>query len=169
MDSNVIAQGVGLIASALVIFAFSRKSDKLFKVFVMCGALVFSFHYILLGAYAGAAVAILNAVRTFFVIKFEQSRKVLFSFLFLYLVAGFIVYDKPSDLLPILSGSLSTIALCTLSGIKMRLMAFGIEILWLSYSIVIKSIGGLITNLFVLSTNAITIYRLTLDNKKQER
>ncbi|MEM8833331.1 MAG: YgjV family protein [Pseudomonadota bacterium] len=166
-DFDWLAQGVGILASAIVIFSFSQKSDNRFKVFLIAGAFAFAFHYILMGALAAAFVAVVNGIRSFCSIKFHGSDKIMIAFILFYISSIFFVYERPYDLLPVFSGVLSTFALYKLQGIKMRVSFFFAESSWLVFSILINSIGGIITNVFVLATNSITTYRLVRDSKNE--
>ncbi len=167
MSDDLIAQIIGLIASALVITAFAQKSDRRFKLCIAAGTFTFALHFFLLAAYAGAIITFLNSVRTLVSMKFHGSNYILIGFLCLYVVAGIIVYERPLDLLPIFSGAIATFAFYKLSGIKLRIMFLFTEAGWTIYSIVIKSLGGLVTNTFILGTNATTIYRLMRDKKRE--
>ena len=75
MTSDILAQILGLIASALVICAFLNKNDRSFKIIIMFGTSLFALHFFLLGAYAGAVVAVLNTIRTFFSMKLKPRLK----------------------------------------------------------------------------------------------
>lgn len=165
MSEAVLIQAVGLIGSAVVITAFAQKSDAHFKMVMTLGAFVFAAHFALLGAYAGAAVSIINGLRSGLSIKFHKSNGLLAVFLILYVLAGIYVYETPIDLFPLFSSVLVTIGFFKLSGIKLRILCLITESSWLVYSVIMKSLGGFITNVFVLSANAITIYRLFKDKK----
>ncbi|MEM7618643.1 MAG: YgjV family protein, partial [Pseudomonadota bacterium] len=91
--------------------------------------------------------------------------KLMWAFIFFYLVSAFFVYERPSDLLPVFSGVISTYAFYRLSGIKMRIVFFFAESSWFVFSVLINSIGGIITNIFVLIANSITTFRLLRDKK----
>ena len=165
MSYDVFVQGIGLVASALVILSFLQKSDQWFKILVGAGAVVFGVHFFLLTAYSGAFVAFINAMRTFTSMRFHNSNKLLYFFLSLYLLAAFVTYEDAIDLLPIISGSIGTIALFKLSGLPLRVAFVFNEIGWLSYAVIVQSIGGMINNSFTLCANLITMYRLLKDKK----
>ena len=169
MTHDILVQGIGLVASALVILSFTQKSDKRFKILIALGASVFTLHFFLLGAYAGAVVGAINASRTITSMKYHNSNKVLGFFIVLYVLAAIYFFKDVIDLLPIFSGAVSTIALFKLSGIKLRVAYLVTESGWLAYTIIIKSLGGLITNVFVISTNVLTIYRLLKDKRNEQK
>ena len=160
-----LAQIVGIIASALIITAFAHKSDSYYKYFVMFGALMFAAHFYLLGALAGMFVNVINCIRTGSSIKFHQSNLVLGFFIISYLAAGWFIYETPKDILPVFSGCLASFAMFKFSGIKLRLCMYINSISWITYGILVFSIGGIITETFIIITNTITIYRLLKDKK----
>ena len=160
-----LAQIIGIVASALIISAFAFKSDHSYKYFVMLGAAMFALHFYLLGALVAVFVNIINATRTASSIKFHRSNYLLIFFIFCYLIIGFFVYETPRDMLPIFSGCLSSFAMFKLSGIKLRLCMYISAISWIFYAISVFSIGGIITETFIIIINSITIYRLFKDKK----
>ncbi|MEM6811856.1 MAG: YgjV family protein [Pseudomonadota bacterium] len=166
-DLNLIAQAVGILASLTVISAFSQKLDKNFKLILIAGGIFFSLHYILMAAYVAALVAFVNSVRTYFSMKYHKSNKLMIGFICFYIACLFLVYEKPYDVLPVLAGILTCFSLYKLEGIKMRIAMFFSEGSWLIFSLLIFSIGGIITNIFVLITNSITTYRLVKESKNE--
>jgi hypothetical protein len=142
-----IAQAIGIAASGFIIFSFNQKIDNHLKICLMIGN-------------------ILNTFRIGSSIKFHKSTKMMLGFMALYILAGVIIYDKPFDLLPVLSALLGTYAMFKLSGIKLRLFGLIGSSAWLTYGIIFHSIGGIIAEISGLILNISTILRLRRDNKK---
>ena len=163
---DYFVQGLGLIATFFVIVAFMQKNDGRLKFIVMVGAAIFTVHFLLLGAYAGAIVGVINVTRTAMSMTRFKGNYILAIFIALYITTGIYAYENWYDILPFIAGAGSTIALFKLSGLNLRYAYFCTEISWLTYSVIIKSIGGIITNMFVLMMNAVTTYRLLNDRKK---
>lgn len=159
-------QIMGLIATVIVICAFYQKNDVRLKIIMMIGSLTFAVHFYLLGAYAGATVNVINAFLGGFSIRFHKSNKVMFFFIFIYSIIAFFTFEKLISLLPYVTGILGCIALYRLSGIPLRLLILVSSSLWMTYNIIFMSIGGIITEMFVMSVNCITIYRLFKDQQK---
>ena len=167
MPSDILTQGLGILASGFIIFAFTNKSDDRFKIFVMIGSLIFAAHFYLLGAYAGVVVNLINAARSGFSIKYHRSNAALAVFLSIYAIMGIIICKQPVDALPFIAGSMSAVAMYKLSGIKFRLCLSVVSGCWLAYGIIFQSVGVVMTELFVQVTNASTIYRLVRDERKK--
>ena len=165
---QIIAQLIGIVASAVVIFSFSQKHDNHLKIYIMIGNLIFAVHFLMLGAFAGVFVNFLNTCRSGFSIKFHKSTKMMFFFWGIYILVAIAVYEKPVDLLPFFSSILGTYSMFKLSGIKLRLLGMLGSSSWLVYGIVFHSVGGIITELSVMVLNSLTILRLMSDKKKQD-
>lgn len=164
---DFIAQAIGILASAVVIFSFTQKIDNRLKAILMIGNLIFMVHFLMLGAYAGMIANIINVCRVGCSITFHKSTKFMLFFMSAYIAMGYFIYDDWYDLLPVLSGLLGTFSMFKLSGIKMRLTGFIGSSAWLGYAIIFNSIGGIITEVANLSLNGITILRMMRDKKKQ--
>ena len=160
---EMITQGIGLIASAVIIFSFTQKADNRLKVFLIIGNLIFILHFFMLGAFAGMLVNMINALRVGFSIKFYKSTKMMLFFMLAYITACGITYQNIYDILPVISGVLGSFSMFKLSGISMRLTGLIGSSAWLSYAIVFHSIGGIITEVSVLILNTLTILRLRGD------
>ncbi len=165
MSDTVFIQVVGIIASALVITAFSHRCDKRLKIIMLTGAMLFSCHFYFLGAYAAMVVNFINSFRIGLSIKFHNSNVVMACFILIYLAVGLLVYERPVDVLPIFSGCLGTFSMYKLSGIRLRLFLLVGSGPWLIYNTIFQSIGGIITELFIQATNTVTIFRLLKDKK----
>lgn len=164
---DVITQAVGIIASLFIIYSFTHKVDNHLKYFMMAGNFFFVIHFFMLAAYAGMAVAIINCFRVALSIKFHRSNKMMFSFMAIYIVTGCLIYESPSDVLPIISSLAGTFALYKLSGIKLRAFSLIGSCSWITYGIIHHSIGGILTESSVMAINLTTITRLLLNKKKQ--
>ena len=133
---------------------------------MIAGNVVFACHFFMLAAYAGMAVGIINCFRIGLSIKFHRSNKMMFSFMVIYLIVGYFIYNTPSDVLPIISSLLGTFSLYKLSGIKLRIFGLIGSCSWLTYGIIHHSIGGIMTETSAMVLNLTTIGRLMRDKKK---
>lgn len=166
LSYQFIAQAIGILASGLVVFSTTQKRDNHLKIYLIIGNLFFALHFLMLSAYAGMCVNILNSMRVGCSIKFHKSTNIMFIFLAAYLIVAILIYEKPYDLLPIFSSFLGTYSMFKLSGIKLRLVGIISSGSWLTYATIFQSIGGIITEVSGIILNLATIYRLKRDNKK---
>lgn len=63
ISSFIIAQIIGLVAMALCIFTWQQKDARKIILWYSPVNILWSLHFVVLGAYSGAAVAIVNAIK----------------------------------------------------------------------------------------------------------
>lgn len=168
MDNALLVQILGGFASLLLIVAFSHKSDERFKIILIIGNILFSIHFYFLGAYAGAAINLLNCFRVGFSMKFHKSNAVMFAFMSVYTIVGCLIYEKPLDVLPVFAAFLGTFSMYQLSGIPLRFFMCIGSSSWLVYNVISFSIGGIVTEVFIILASLTTIVRLVADKRKLE-
>lgn len=167
MDFN-IAQLIGLLASAIIIFAFGHKQDKYFLSIAGIGCFIFTVHFFMLEAYAGAAVNAINGLCAYGSIFFHRSKFMMAFFFLLYGICGVFTIKVWVDALPIVSGFIGVYTVFQLKGLSLRLIMLGTSLMWMIYNIIFMSYGGIITELFVMSSNCLTIFRIWKDEKKDQ-
>jgi len=164
IDFN-LAQAIGLLASSILISAFLTKNDVKMKYVAAMGNVFFLIHFLMLGATAGAITNVVNASRGLSSIKFHKSNKLMFFFMTVYLICAFVFVEKWLDVLPFATGFIGSYALFQLHGIALRSLVISTSFMWMVYHIYFMSIGGIITECFIISVNCITIYRLLKDRQ----
>lgn len=157
---HVIAQVIGILASAIIISGYIVQSDRKLKIIVTTGNIFLSLSFLLLGAYSGATVRIINCFRTILSIKYHNSNKVMLVFIFIYFLIALFLTNNLIDFLPFFTSIIGTIALYKLSGKNLRLALLFCSSIWLAYSVLFYSLGGVITELFVMSFNIISFFRI---------
>jgi len=166
-SSEIGVQTLGLIASCFLIFSYLVKSDTKLKLLMCVSFSIFSIHYFLLGAFVGMFVNIIDVLRISSSMKKKKIELLMYMFICMYVIIGFFRFENFIDFLPVIASILGTISMYKLQGIRFRLILFIISALWLSYGIYVFSIGAIITNIFLLAANIITVYRLKKDNKER--
>lgn len=165
-ESNV-AQLVGLLASAFVILGYSSKHDVKLKIIVCVGAALFAVHFFMIGALTAMMMNAVNFLRIGLSIKFHGSKILFTVFIVIYLVVGVLTYKTWIDLLPLLSSLTGTVMMFFLSGIKLRILGMVGSSSWLIHNIIVGSMGGIMTELFVMTMQLTGIYRLTMDKRRE--
>ena len=161
MSSEFIAQGIGLLGSAIVISAFAQKSDTRFKAFAVVGNIIFAIHFLMLGAYAGLFINLANAFRNGLSIKYKNHNSFVYVFIALYLVIGGLLYESLKDIFPIISGVVGSYGMYKLSGFKLRACFMISSGAWLVYGIIYKSVSY--THLLAHETDSYLVCRLLLE------
>lgn len=156
---QIIAQAIGIPPFLLGLWAFCQKDDVKFNQILGFASLVLALHYALVGATAGALIAGANFIRSKITDKKSRKRYAPL-FLLYYWVIAFIIYEQPTDLLPMLSSSFGLLALFFFTGITMRLVMYFPMLSWLVYSIVEGALGGILTESLFIIMNTKTIWQL---------
>ncbi|WP_394171830.1 YgjV family protein [Thalassotalea litorea] len=159
MSITEIGQLVGGISFLLAVLAFYQKDDRYLKTLLMAVYLIHGVHFYLLDSLVPATLCLISFLRTLISLYIRSSRMAII-FIVLIALLSYLNYQSLIDLLPIAASVLGTYALLCLSGIKMRLAILIGSALWLINNIFIGSIGGTLMEIFIISTNAFTIYRL---------
>lgn len=163
---DVIAQAVGVLGSAFIVGGYFLKTDNNSKKVIIIGSLLFAAHFLMIGAVTGALMNVINFFRVGLSIKFHKSKKLFFFFIATYLVAAYFTYSQPVDFLPLISSLVGTFSMYFLSGLAFRFCVLLSSSSWLTHNILIGSVGGIITELFVLFATFTVIYRLYIDRKR---
>ena len=153
---NTAAQILGIIGICLSFFIYivRRRSSILLTKFT--SDVIWAAHYILIGAYSGAALNILAMAReTVFYNKekkWASSRIWLYLFCALTMLSGFLTWEGPSSLLPSIGSVCAVISFWCTKPIHIRLLAGPAQLLWTIYNIVHRSLtGGISSGLSLLS------------------
>ena len=153
---NTAAQILGIIGICLSFFIYivRRRSSILLCKFT--SDVIWEAHYLLIGAYSGAALNILAMARqTVFynkAKKWASSRFWLFLFVTLTMLSGFFTWEGPSSLLPSVGSVCAVISFWCTRPIHIRLLAVPAQALWTVYNILHHSLtGGISSGLSLLS------------------
>ena len=168
LEYMTLEQVVGVMASAFIVGGYFCKSDNKAKAIIICGSVLFAVHFFMIGAMTAALMNVVNFFRVGLSIKFHGSKILFTFFVSVYLISLFFTYEEWLNILPVISSVLGCIGMYFLSGIKFRLCTIVGSSCWLLHNALVGSVGGVITEIFVLTAALTTIYRLWLDQKKAE-
>ena len=177
---EIIAQAIGIIAAAMIIFSFQQKKQRTVIIWQMLGQLFFALNYLMLGIPTGACLNFLGFARGIIYSnkeKFHAEKPIWLilsiSSFFVAYAAGFLFFGtEPTatnfviDLLPVIAISLMTISFHAETAATVRRLGFLSSPLWLTYNIINLTIGGIVCELFNLVSIVIGIFRL--DNKRSK-
>jgi len=157
-----IAQVLGAIAVVIQVVTYQRNNRKDILFGVMSAQILFVVSFIMLGGYTGAAVNIIGATRN---LIFAKSKKIvksslsLWVFLLLQLAVTVVTWHGPLSCLALLGGWFSTLAFWQSSPRNIRRLIIFMPLCWLAYNFFISSYVGMVSNLFVLISTLIAMYR----------
>lgn len=168
--TETIGQVIGFIAMAIIVVSYQQKTHKNILIFQMASGLLFTVHYILLGAYTGAIMNLLGAFRS--LVYANRSKKwassviwpILFSIAFL--ISGILTWDNVFSIFPLIAMLMSSVVLWIEQPKINRMLSLPTSTCWLIYNIKTVSIAGIVTEIFVLTSIIIGIFRLDIKKKK---
>lgn len=170
---DVIAQAVGIVAMAFVIFSFQFKSNNVCFGMNLAGGLLFLLHYGMIEAWGGCLMNTVACIMSIVLLMGEKVKRlpVLIGLLGLYAGATALVlikgWDSPLALLACVAQFAVTIGMWTRDHVKLRVVRGGIVApLWIAYNLLSGSIGGVICELFTMSS--VIVYFVRRKMKKTE-
>ncbi len=167
----VIGQGIGVIALIFNVLSYQQKTHKKILLCQSLGGLLFTLHFLLIGAYTGAVLNLLGAVRSLIYSNREKSwaNKKIWPIIFLiaFTLSGILTWDGIFSLFPTVAMLLSTVVLWIENPKLNRVLSFPTSAFWLIYNISRKSYSGIATEIFI-STSIIIGY-IRHDMKRKEK
>lgn len=169
---TTIGQIIGFIAMAIIVISYQQKSHKNILSFQMVSGLLFTVHYILLGAYTGAIMNLLGAFRS--LVYANRGKKwasaiiwpIIFSIGFL--ISGILTWKDIYSIFPMIAMLMSSVVLWIEKPKINRAFSIPTSTCWLIYNIKEMSIPGIVTEIFVLSSIIIGIVRLDIKRKEKK-
>jgi hypothetical protein len=153
------AQLVGYVAFVLGAAAFLQKSDRRLKFLNASQGVVYALHFLLLGNLPASGSSAISAVRSFLALRF-RSLVLALAIVAAHLAVG-VLFAHGIGWLPVIGSSAATVAIFTMSGIRLRSVLLGCTLLWLVNNIASRSIGGTALELTNFTTNLTTILRMS--------
>lgn len=167
---EIIGQIIGFIAMGIIVISYQQKSHKNILTFQMVSGLLFTVHYILLGAYTGAIMNLLGAFRS--LVYANRGKKWASSIIWPtvfsigFVVSGIMTWDNVFSVFPLIAMLMSSIVLWIEQPKINRIFSLPTSTCWLIYNIKTLSYPGIITEIFVLTSIIIGIIRLDIKKDK---
>lgn len=159
-----IAQGFGFIGLVMVAASFQQKTQKKILFFQMLAGFAFIIHFMMLGAYTGAALNFLGAIRSI-VFSFKEKSKIIRSpfcpilFMALFAVVGILTWEGPLSILPTAAMVLLSLSFWLTNPRMTRMLTLPGSPMWFVYDVFNNSWTGMITEVFATSSMIIAIVR----------
>ncbi|MGN1345941.1 MAG: YgjV family protein [Eubacteriales bacterium] len=160
---NVVAQIAGILGTTVIVFSFIARKRRAILLYKFIADLLWMVHYLLIGAYSGAALNVLALGReTVFYNKdkkWASSRFWLYLILILTVGSCVLTWEGALSLLPMLGSICAVISFWCTKPLHIRLLAIPAQGLWLIYGILHHSLPGIASNLIALTSIGIGLYR----------
>lgn len=158
-----ITQAIGFVATGLEIGSYQCKSSRKLIFVQMCGNIAFLTHMLMLGAYSGCINLLISCIRNFILSskgEWARWKGWLWVLVGANLLGTFLTWESPFSLLPCIAVIAITVGCWTRNGKKIRIASFCCSSpSWLIYDIYSGSYSGIVTEIFVLSSVVISIFR----------
>jgi len=173
LGSEIVAQGIGIIAMAFNILAYQGKKQSTVIVCQFVGSLLFALNFFMLGAVIGGILNAISAVRAVIFLnkdKLKAEKNIwLYGFIVVYIVVyvlNFTVFSKEITALNMIVEFLPVVGMTALSvGYRMkkasdvRKMGLISSPAWLIYNIVVGSYGAIICETLTIISIFLGIFR----------
>lgn len=167
---NVSALIIGLIAFVLVVYAFQNKHrDKILGI-LWISQLLFIVHFAILGAWTAVAMNLLGAVRTYiFKTKKKWASNVFWPYVFvvLFWIATYFTWIGWFSMFPAIAMTIETFGLWMRNEKFLRILNIFPHPFWFTYNLLVASYPGMLTEVFVLGSVLVAIYRFDLKKSKK--
>ena len=177
---EIIAQGISIIAMAMNVLSYQKKTKNGVVLFQLIGGFLFSVSFLLLGSYMGALLNLCGFARAIVYLCPKRLRADsilwLYGFTALYLLsyaATFLVLDtEPTvknlivEFLPVIGMTAGHVGIYLGKARTIRYLGYVASPSWLIYNIFTFSIGAIICE--VINLVSITVGILRFDIKKKE-
>ena len=168
-----MAEGAGLLATALSFFIFQQKKrSNILLIKLACDALWIT-HYLLLGAYSGMAlsgVACLRGIVFYAIGTGQKSKKPtpqLFFFLALNTLGIGLMWSGPWSVCSLISGWLATVAYWQTNPNRFKLLSLAVCASQITYSVGIGSKSALLNELITLTSIGLFFLRVWKEGRKK--
>lgn len=177
---RILTQMISIVAMAIALLSFQQKKQRRILLLQFCSSTLFAVHFYMLGAVTGCLLNLIGIVRA--AVFANRGKKwadhIAWPFLFcasfvaVYLV-NFFVLKLPIttanlliQLLPTLGMFSTTISFRMKKAAQVRLFSLVSSPLWFAYNAINGSIGGMLTEVFVMVSILVGMLRLDIKKKK---
>lgn len=166
-------QTLGLIGLGFGVAAFQSNRHKSIVLLKLLNELVFAVQYLLLGAYTGAVMNLISCVRNYIYAKSVEKGRSTVPWILIFsgviILFGIVSWTSPLSLIPILTKLLT----CAAYGIKnprtVRFLTLPSSIGWLIYNAVYHSTGGVLNEVFTMTSIVISMVRFDFLPRRRAR
>ncbi len=163
MDHYIIGQILGILLAIESLFIYTQRSRKGMLKFKLLNDFFTAIQNLLIGAYTGAMLSGICCIRELVFFKQDKHGKnsglILAIFLLLTLISPILTWSGWVSLLPTAGSLLAVIAFYMIDPQTIRILGLAAHSLWLLYCIFQLNIGGLATNVVLVTSAVIGLIR----------
>ena len=161
---ELLGQILGLCGMVINILSMQCRKTSGVVVMLLIGSSFFGFSYLLLGSYAGAVMNLFSVFRSIYLLldkrKAARGQLVIMSAVLCVCGGVGICFDGWIGLIPLLAQVAGTVGMWLRNGAKLRVLQLTLcSPLWLLNNLIVGAVGGIICEVFVISSVLISIAR----------
>lgn len=168
---DMLAKIFGFIGIACTVIIYQQKTRNGLLISKLVSDVIWFLHYFLLGAYSGAAVAVIAMARELIFMNrskpWAKSRWWLVFFLVLSGACAVLTWKNVSSILPAMGSIISIIGFWIGSPRLSRFLSFPTAACMLSYDIICGSVAGIFNEILTVVSSIIGIIRHDIKQKKE--
>lgn len=166
----IVAQFFGILVIIANVLAMQMKNKKQIVFMFILANLFSAINFILLKSYSGAIICFFAIIQTFINKIFENKERsvpkiIILIYIIISIILGTITFNSFVDIFPIICSILYTITIIQNKEKNIRRISLVNIILWIIYDIVCKAYTAAISDIFMLISTLIGIYRLDYREK----
>ena len=170
---NIPALAIGALAVAVNLTIYWQNERKRLLLTKLSADLLWTLHYCLLGAFSGAAIALIGVVRSCVFLnenkRWASGRKWLIVFLVLSILSAGFTYKNAASLLPMCASLLAVLSFWQRKPSLTRFLAFPISVSMLIYDIFAGSSVGIINEAVVLISSLAAVIRFRKETNAEPK
>lgn len=167
-----MVQLIGLAALLIAVSVFQINNRKIMLILGMMVSLLWSTHFLLLGAATGAAMNLLSATRSYVYYKVPPTKKnqwIMWFFVFITAIATAFTWKGPISLLPFIGSLFSIIAFWQKNTKYIRRLALGSSPPWFIHNAIVGSYPGMVVEVLLVISNLIGQYRFDFKHVTRQK
>lgn len=169
---GLIAQIIGFFGLICCMTAYQMKTQKKIVTVQIVSCTFFTIHFLMLGAYTGALMNFIAAVRSVVFAnkdkKWGKSNWWIVFFSLVCIVAVAFSWEGAKSLLPMAGMVLTTISWGIEKANLVRLISLPSSPLWIVYNFISSSMAGVLTEVFVMISIITAMIRLDIPKKTKK-
>ena len=169
---KIIAYIFGIIGIACTVILYQQKKSKSLLVYKLIIDLVWLMHYAFLGAFSGAVVCIIAALRELIFVKRDRTKRSgiiwLPIFIVVAIVSTILTWDNIFSVLTCIASCIAVVSFFIAKPKLSRIFVFPISACMLVYDIAFGSIPGIVNECFAITSSAVGIFRHDIGKKKSD-
>ena len=159
---DVIAQAFGILGTVSYLVSYQIKKNRGFFIFQCFGSLFFVLNFFMLGAYTGCLLNLVNILRAVALASGKKLRHGAVHLLvhLLYIGVTVLTFDGWLSLFVLAPQIVATYVMWQGNGKHIRyVQLFFVSPIWLTHNIIVTSIGGIVCEIFAITSTLISILR----------